>query len=45
MLRIENHIRNFANAELQTVVALQSFALDAFTVDEGPMPCYPGQLR
>ena len=37
MLRIENHVRNFTNAELQPVVAFESLTLDSFPVDERPV--------
>ena len=32
---MEHHIANFANAEFETVIPLEAFALDPFPVDEG----------
>ena len=37
MLRIENHISNFTNSELQPVVAFESLTLDSLPVDERPV--------
>ena len=37
VLRIENHIRDFTNAELQTVITLQKLAFDPLAIDERPM--------
>ena len=35
MMRIENHVYRFANAKLETVIFLESLALDAFSIDVG----------